>query len=138
MLEGRTYVQVIYTRVAEMKAREDLPLLTKHLIFPLIRERPWLTAKPLARAAERIREAYGDRFFGLDLDAAPRHPGATAAYAEFEKVFDQQDGWRNYYDFIEAESFAVPVLRSGQDLQLDTQLAHVQRIDRGLFVRIDV
>lgn len=121
-----------------MKALEELPSVTKNLIFPVIRVRPWLTTRTLARAVRRIRDAFGDRYFGLDLDAAWRNHGTTQAYAEFEEVFDPEDGWSNYYDFVEAETFAVPVLRSGHALQLDDQLAHVQRIDRGLFVRIDV
>lgn len=121
-----------------MRALEELPSSTKNLIFPVIRVRPWLTAKRLARAAERIKDALGDRYFGLDLDAAWRNRGDTEAYAEFELLFDQQQGWQNYYDFVEGEPFAVPVLRTGLDLQLDHQLAHVRGLDRGLFIRVDV
>lgn len=121
-----------------MRALEELPSLTKNLIFPVVRVRPWLTAKTLVRAVERIKDSFGDRYFGLDLDAAWRNHGNTEAYAEFEELFDPEDGWRRYYEFVEREPFAVPVLRSGQDLQLAAQLAQIQRIDRGLFVRIDV
>ena len=62
----------------------------------------------------------------------------TEAYADFEMLFDEQDAWQNYYDFVEQTPFAIPVLRSGVDLQLPSQLSHVQRIDRGLIVRVDV
>jgi hypothetical protein len=90
------------------------------------------------RAIDRIKEAIGDRYFGLDLDASRRNHRATPAYEEFERLFDSQDGWRNYYEFVAAVPFAVPVLRAGVDMQLGPQLAQVEGIDRGLFVRVDV
>lgn len=121
-----------------MRALEGLPSATKNLIIPIIRLHPWLTARQLMRAIERIKEAIGERFFGLDLDETRRNRRATPAYEEFERLFDPADGWRNYYEFVASVPFAVPVLRAGADMQLGLQLAQVETIDRGLFVRVDV
>lgn len=121
-----------------MRALEELPTATKNLIFPIVRIRPWLNSKSLLRSTERLDEAFGNRYFGLDLDAILRGQKDTVAYAEFEELFDQEAGWKNYYGFVRAHPFSVPVLRTSGDLQLDLQLSNVCEIDRGLVVRVDV
>lgn len=121
-----------------MRALEGLPSSTKNLIIPVIRVCPWLTARQLMRSIERTKEAIGDRFFALDLDSTRRNHRNSEAYNDFEQLFDPHNGWQNYYEFVAGIDFAVPVLRSGGDMQLPTQIAHVQNLDRGLFVRVDV
>lgn len=121
-----------------MRALEELPSATKNLLIPIIRVRPWLTALEISRAIERIKEAIGDRYFGLDLDPSRRNHRDTEAYADFERLFDPAEGWRNYYDYVDQTSSAIPVLRTGLNMQLDAQLARISAIERGLFVRVQV
>jgi len=121
-----------------MRALEELPSATKNLIVPVIRVRPWLTARELSRSIERIKEAIGERSFGLDLDSTRRNHRLSEAYADFEELFDPAGGWNNYYNYVNNTPAAIPVLRTGIDMQLDLQLARVQELDRGLFVRVQV
>lgn len=143
MLEGREYVPLLHVRLAEIRALRELPDLSKNLLVPVFKLRPWLNSKTLERALEVIEEAVGNRLYGLDLDAfkfeADPDP-EKAAKVEFARLFDPQDGFQNYYDLVSSGENRVPVLRdiAGQNLQREVQLDHVERIGRGVFIRLNV
>lgn len=141
MLEGRTYVPLLHARLAEMRALRELPQGSKSVIVPIVKLRPWLNSKSLERAFEVIEEAVGAGLYGLDLDGtkfeAEPDPSRPAR-AEFSRLFDPAGAFRNYYDAVEAGPNRVPVMRNvaSGNVQIVGQLDHVERIDRGLFVRI--
>lgn len=140
MLQGRTYVPMLHARLAEMRALRELPNPTKNKIFPVIKGRPWLNAKSLDRLWEVISEAFPNRAFALDLDRTRFVPSRdTPAYDEFCRLFTPDEAYAQYYDAVEAVEYAVPVLRyhSSEEIQLEAQLDHVERIDRGFVVRVD-
>lgn len=60
------------------------------------------------------------------------------ARGDFSRLFDPTDAFSNYYAAVEAGADRVPVIRNvaGPDIQVGGQLDHVERIDRGLFVRL--
>ena len=99
-----------------------------------------MTAKEFGRAVGRVKDAIADRPFGYDLDKDRRGHRETPAFEEFEKLFDKSGGYLNYYDAVEASGSGIPVLRSnGTNIErLRAELAHVERLERGLFVRVDV
>lgn len=138
MLEGRSYVPLVYLRQSEMQALEEIPTPTKNLVVPLIRVRPWLGSKSLVRSGERIQKAIGNRLFGFDLDAAKRGHGSGDTKAEYSNLFEEADGWKCYDEHIEQFPGAVPVLRSKTVEMIDEELDRVQAADRGLFLRIEV
>ncbi|QKR99206.1 hypothetical protein F9288_05725 [Sphingomonas sp. CL5.1] len=140
MLENFPYCPTLYARVAEIKALAQLPAATKDRIFPLIIGRPWPNAKYLTRTWEKIHEALGNRRFALDLDETKRNSGGSRpAAAEFDSLFSSRSGFENYYQAVFDIAEAIPVLRisGGDAAQFDSQAEHIERLDRGLVVRIE-
>jgi hypothetical protein len=138
LLEGRTYVPLVYLRPAEIIALEELPTVTKNLIFPVIRLRPWLSSKPLSKASDRILKALGDRRFGLDLDRLRIGHKSNETYEEFSRLFDKKNDFENYYSFVDSIPSAVPVLRSEAASEIGGEVQRAISLDRGLIIRIDV
>jgi hypothetical protein len=60
------------------------------------------------------------------------------AAQDFDALFAVEDGFANYYAQVEALDHAVPVLqiRANQVANLEAQLEHVDRIDRGCVLRL--
>src|SRR5262249_35142631 len=110
---------------------------TKDLMLPLIVARPWPNGKHLMRTWEKVAEALGERPFAVDLDR--ERFGQTSprpANAEFNALFDESNAYANYYNQVAALPFAIPVLRLNPSgvKNLQGQLAHIDRLDRGGFV----
>lgn len=142
MLEGREYVPLLHTRLAEVRAMRELPDASKDLLVPIFKLRPWLNSKALGRALEVIEEAVGNRLYGLDLDHTkfkaepdPEKP----AQGEFAALFSSNGGFEQYYELIQQGNNRVPVYRDTSSAAgIDEQLDHVEEIGRGVFIRIDV
>jgi hypothetical protein len=141
MLEGRTYVPLLHARLAEMRALRELPTATKNLMLPIIRVRPWLNSKKLAKVFDVVADAFGDRAFGLDLDSSKFvDDSEKPAQQEFSELFNQNDGYSAYYACVEGAANRIPVMRvvGGVTHHLQRQIDHVERLDRGAFYRMDV
>lgn len=140
MLEGRTYVPLLYLRLAEMTALQHLPDPTKALTLPIIRLRPWLNSKEFKKGIQRIHDAVGARPFGFDLDRDRIGHRSSASFQEFEALFDGSDGHENYYSAVDESGSGLPILRSdGSNIaSLRAELDRVRNLERGLFVRVDV
>lgn len=143
MLEGREYVPLLYTRLAEIRAMRELPESSKNLLVPVFKLRPWLNSKTLARALEVIDEAVGNRLYGLDLDEYKYEANPDPekeARVDFSRLFDGQNGFERYYELVEDGANRVPVFRgiTSQNVQISRQIDHVEAIDRGVFVRAKV
>lgn len=140
MLENFPYCPTLYARVAEVKALAQLPSSTKGRIFPLIIARPWPNAKHLVRTWEKVAEALGARRYALDLDHTKYHSGGSnPAATEFDSLFESGAGFKNYYDLVGSIAEAIPVLRivGGEAPQFEDQARHIDRLDRGVIVRIE-
>jgi hypothetical protein len=141
MLEGRSYCPLLHLRLAEVRAVSELPSVIKNRIFPVVRFRPWLNAKSLDKAFETFRDAFGDRFFGLDLDHSRNIPDRDSqSYEEFRELFNSDAGFAAYYRKVREVEFAVPVLRTerGALSQTERQVEHSAAIGRGLVIRVPV
>ncbi len=137
MLVGKTYAPILHARSVEIKALAELPEATKDLIFPLIVARPWPNAKHLRKTWEKLRAAFGTRRFALDLDPYKRSSGAAQpAAAEFDALFDHADGHRAYFEEVASIDEAIPTLQVGPNSNVEEQLEHAQRLDRGLVLRL--
>jgi hypothetical protein len=139
MLAGKTYCPILHARVAEIKALERLPEPTKDLLFPLVVGRPWPNAKHLSKTWEKVSAAFGARRFALDIDPFKRNSSSEKpAATEFNSLFDSSDGYANYYAEVEGVEAAIPVLQltDGFLPDLARQLEHVERLDRGVVLRV--
>ena len=140
MLENFPYCPTLHARVAEMKALTQLPTATKERLFPLVIGRPWPNAKYLERTWEKIGEAFGNRRYALDLDRTKRNSGGgKPAASEFDQLFDNRNGFQNYYEAVAEIDNALPVLRisEGVALNFSDQAQQIDDLDRGLIVRIE-
>lgn len=141
MLEGRSYVPLLHLRLAEVRALAELPTAVKNQTFPIIRVRPWLTARSLDRSFEKISESFGGRFFGFDLDPERNLVNRDSpSYREFCLLFNADDAFRSYYDRCALVPFAVPVFRSahGTIREMERQIERAIDIGRGLILRVDL
>lgn len=138
MLENVSYCPLLKARVAEMKALSQLPDASKDRIFPVLAVRPWPNAKRLDHAWEKVEEVLEDHRFALDLDRSKRGASDSPAGSEFTALFGPADGFSAYYELVGTFDRAVPVLRweGAEPADLQRQLAHVERLDRGLVLRL--
>jgi len=141
MFQGLHYVPLLHARLAEIRAFQALEQVTKLRIFPIVKLRPWFNAASIHRAFEVVEEAIGEAAYGFDLDDTKFNPmSEKASVQEFNALFDPALGFENYYERVREGQFRIPVFRaiSTPAPQIDAQLAHVKRLDRGLIVRVPV
>lgn len=122
-----------------MRALEELPEGTKDRIRPIILFAPWVGSSSLMKSWERIKSAFDNRPFYLDLDTFYDIDGnPRPAGEEFRKLFDGNSGVVNYFDLVAQIPSAIPVLRLEQAFLglLDQQLNLANELDRGFLVRI--
>lgn len=136
MLAGKAYVPLLRTRIAEMEAFRQLSAQTKELTFPVFLLRPWPNANHISLAVDRVLEATAGHPFALGLDRDKFLAGSSKpAQAEFDALFDAQQGFEAYFDFLSEIPNAVPILQSTTDAnQLLLQLGRAEDLDRGLIV----
>lgn len=136
-----TYVPVLATRVAELKAVAGLSEVSKNLLTPLFLLRPWPNANELSTAIEKIEESFGDRPFFLSLSRAPiEAKRVKPAHIEFNKLISSEEGYQSYFEFVGQINHASPVLQSEQGFfrDIDRQIEHAKRLNRGLLIHVDV
>jgi hypothetical protein len=141
LLEGREYVPLLHARLAEIRALRELPDVSKNLLVPVFKLRPWLNSKTFDRAVEVVEEAVGNRLYGFDLDRTKYQtdpPPEKEAAVNFSGLFDSSNSYEQYYNLIEAGANRVPVFRDPalENPQIDGQLDRIEAIGRGFFVRV--
>lgn len=139
MLQGQTYVPLLYVKRAELRALSALDKVARDTMFPILVGRPG-DHHDLNRTWDLISSAVGNYRFGFDIDRnklgkCPNSP----AREQFDALFDTTDGFSNYYSMIESLEGAVPVLQmtGGLPIDIEQQIKHIQRLDRGVVVRIE-
>lgn len=139
MLGQASYVPLLHARIAEIKALRYLSDGAKDRLFPIVAIRPWPRARNLSKSYEKVQEALGSRRFAFELDPTRYLASSTEnAPIEFRQLFDPAGGYANYYDAVESVEGAVPVLRLSEPINLAHQLRHVERLDRGVVVRVQM
>lgn len=139
MLQGVQYVPLLYSKRAELRALKNLDKATRDRIFPIVAVRPWPNAKQFAAILPPLSEALVGYRHGLDLDRDKRGKVSTEpAATQFEALFDQSNGFKNYYDFVAASDDRVPVLRDADNTfpDLDAQFDQIDGLHRGIIVRL--
>lgn len=138
MLEAYSYIPILYTKNAELKAIDRLDNSIKSRILPVLGIRPGqhhnfydsigkyksLTAK--IRVALTLDES--------KLGAVKAQPASN----QFAELFDSSSGFSNFFDFVEQWDSAIPVLQSKDGLYVEheNQIRNAQKLDRGLLVRV--
>lgn len=136
MLEAVNYAPTLKTKIAELNAYRNLSEEVKALTLPIFLARPWPNANHFDLTIAKMDEAVDGHPFALGLDLERRHNSSRKpAQAEFERLFDQAGGYRNYYELVGESPNAIPVLMpSTSSDELLRQLGNADSIDRGLVV----
>jgi hypothetical protein len=139
MLQGIQYVPLLYSKRAELRALKHLDKSTRDRIFPIIAVRPWPNAKEFSAIIPQLDNSLQARRHGLDLDRDKRGKvNIEPASSQFEELFNPDDGFRAYYDFIAANPDRVPVLRDfeGRFVNIERQFDHIDSLHRGVIIRL--
>jgi hypothetical protein len=139
MLQGIEYVPLLYTKRAEIRALENLDSSTRAKFFPILCVRPWPNAHQFTAIEPYLESATAGFRHGIDLDKDKRgHVNVQPCAAEFSALFDAQNGFSNFYDFVGSHADRVPVLRDSQGnfAQLDEQFDHIDELHRGVIIRV--
>jgi hypothetical protein len=136
MLESINYAPILKTKIAELNAYRNLSDEAKTLSFPIFLARPWPNATHLELTKTRVLEAVDGHPFAFGLDSERQHHfNVRPAQQEFQELFVQTGGYRNYYDFVCSMPQAVPVLMpSATSDNLLRQLGNADTANRGLIV----
>ncbi|MDO9363161.1 MAG: hypothetical protein Q7T60_09565 [Sphingopyxis sp.] len=139
MLAGISYVPLLHSKRAEIKAIEKLDDFVKDNIFFIIVMRPWPNAGQLSAMIEKIDAVIGNRRFALDLDESKFNVASDLdAQEQFNQLFSPNDSFSNYYRMIESLSGAVPVLQvKAVEPHIGEQFEKVDALGRGVVIRIE-
>jgi Beta protein len=138
MLEAYSYLPILYSKNAELKAIDRLDTAIKARILPVLGVRPgqhhnfYDSVDKFKALTKMLRVAItlDETKFGL-VKAQP-------AGSQFGELFDPTGGYTNFFNFVEQWDAAIPVLqsKSGRYLEAETQVANARALDRGLLIRV--
>lgn len=132
-----SYLPVLSARPAEMVALQELPNRDKDLILPFFQLRPWVAARRLEAALERLDEAYGERPFFITL-AEPDFSGERRdVHDELDLLRDSAGGFARWCQFVEDRERLMPALQLTDVTQFDAQAARLHGLRRGVVVHIE-
>jgi hypothetical protein len=139
MLEGIDYIPLLHAKRAEIRALSKLEKAPRARMLPIIVFRPG-DHHDLDNTWPIIASAVGPYRYGLDLD---RHKyGTTAnqpAATQFDALFQSDAGYLAYYERVASMDGAIPVFRSSAGIffDLDKQFDQIEKLDRGIILRIE-
>lgn len=145
LINNYSYLPILCLKPAEMAALEELPSKDKRLILPLISLKKWANSKSFIKSIQRIEKAVGDNYWIADLDkdflelAKQRvEDGEDGVSAEFVKLADPLNGYRNWVDFISDNEHVIPTLQLRNISSIDEQLNNLSAIDKVIVVRFEL
>ena len=139
-LRQSSYAPTIAIRPAEMRALEELPESDKSAILPMVLLAPWVGSLALDRSMDRLKAAYGDRFFFLDIDRDYVSSNAgNSAQQQFLALRSGEAALSNWRGFVERHEQAIPVIqtRSVPLAEILGQIDWAERLGRGFAFRFD-
>lgn len=132
-----SYLPMLSARPAEMVALQELPNRDKDLLLPFFQLRPWVAARRLSAAIDRLEEAYGNRPFFISL-AEPDFSGERReVHDELDQLRDAARGFANWCEFVEERPNLMPALQLTDVAQFDAQATRLHALGRGVIVHIE-
>lgn len=122
-----------------MIALQELPSADKDLLLPYFQLRPWVGARRLQSALDRLHDAYGDRpcFLGISEPEGIEIP--REVHRELDELRNPENGFDAWCSFLEQEENArfIPTLLLTRLAEFDAQAQRLFALGRGLFVHIE-
>ena len=128
------YIPFLSLRPAEMRALEELPILTKDRLLPVVHLRAWSSANYLQSGLDRIATAYGSRPIVLGIGDVEVTESWRPVHAELELLRDPANGFNNWCNFVELHGNYIPAMQFGPSSDQDIQVSRLHSLGRGLFV----
>jgi hypothetical protein len=137
-VEDVPYVPTLSVRPAEMAALEELPENDKDLILPVILLRPWVSARNLSNALDKIEDVYGgDRPWIADIDPNYRlTESVREVHRQIDELLIPENGYENWCNFAKSLENIIPCLQLGDRNQLINQIEKLLDLPNGFAVRI--
>lgn len=130
------YLPILGLRPAEMNALQELPSQSKDSLLPYFFLGPWGASNALSNSLARIRKAYADRPFVLELPIASPVENRRPVHDELDELRVSASGYQNWCDYVAAQANIVPSLQLSDPMQLDEQLERLSALGRGIAVRL--
>jgi hypothetical protein len=138
MLEAYTYVPILYTKNAELLALKKLDSSLRSRVLPIIGIRPG-QHKDFQKSLEKYKDSTSGLRVGLTLDET-RYGKCKSPVAkeQFDALFDPEDGFRNFFNFVGDWEAAIPVLQTKDGIfqSIEDQISNSVSLDRGFIVRV--
>ncbi len=141
--EAVRYIPILSLKPAEMVAIEELPEKDKDIISPLFVLKRWVGSRSFKNTLDRLKKAFRKRPCFVDLDyinykelEAKEDGSHKQCYEEMSRLFDSEQGYKNWVSFIiENENF-IPVLQIHDLNQLEQQVKAFIELGRGFVLRL--
>ncbi|MCZ8529858.1 beta family protein [Alteromonas sp. PRIM-21] len=145
-MESFYYIPYLAISPSEMNALEELPNKDKNKLLPLFQLKGWATAKTLEKTIDRIKKSIGERYWIADIDETFVRNNAEwlltgkyperEVFSEINALLDPNNGYSNWFNFINETPFAIPTVQWGSIENLYNQIESLSSIGRGVVVRI--
>ncbi len=143
------YAPILSISPAEMTALEELPDKDKDIILPIIPLRGWVGSEKLEKSTSRLRKAIGNRAWIADIDASfvqeNKEKQITGKYPrevfyEIEKLLSPNNGYENWFQYLRLKEniAAIPTIQLGDSGQLNSQIAKLNTLNRGMVAKFTV
>ncbi|MEM9733824.1 MAG: hypothetical protein AAF903_10130 [Pseudomonadota bacterium] len=133
------YIPTLGFKPAEFRAVAELPNFDKDEIFPHFLLAPWVSSYTLEKGVEKILSTYPDRPFFLGVDRYYRPQDVEKpAQAQFLRILEDNDGRRNYFEFIAQFENAIPAIElcGVSAVSLQHQIERAILLGRGVLLTI--
>lgn len=128
MLDEVGYVPTLAVRASEMNGLEYLPGATKDRMTPCFLLAPWVNARSLDRAIDRIERAFRNRLYFLDIDRDYQIGNLESApQSELANLMNPIDAFANWVEFAAKFQLSMPCLQTSNQERREIQ-AQIENI----------
>ncbi|ATI41928.1 hypothetical protein CBW24_07880 [Pacificitalea manganoxidans] len=138
-LKNKNYVPTLAIRASEMNGLEFLPGATKDRMTPCILLAPWANSSTLERAIDRVRRAFPNRQYILDLDRDYQFTNPESGpQQEMMRLLDPTDAYSNWVEFVSEHEELIPCIQSRDqsEAEIRQQIMAFQGLGRQYCMRI--
>lgn len=149
-INDASYIPVLCVRPAEVNAIRELPERDKDAMLPAIQLRPWMGARELSSALQKVQEVFGEgRQWIANIDSTysfpePKYDEETGrlipprqAITDFIALQSADNGFQNWCEFIEENPNLIPCLQLTDISQFEPQLERLAILNRGLVLHFN-
>ena len=133
------YIPILSLSPSEMGALEQLPGKDKDMILPVFPLKGWAISKKLVNSIERIKKSIGSRNWVAHIDKSFLSDNKTFLFTgkyprdvfyEIQNLLKPDNGYLNWYHFIQKIPNAIPCLQLDEISELRLQISRFVELNR--------